>query len=53
MCCGRACGVAVVLCVLYPSVPGITGYWHGLLGYSQRARVDQAVARSPRSAPVR
>ncbi len=35
---------AVVMCVLYPSVPGITGYWHGLLGYSQRARVDQAVA---------
>jgi cytochrome c oxidase cbb3-type subunit 3 len=36
--------VAVVLCILYPSVPGITGYWHGLLGYSQRASVDQAVA---------
>jgi cytochrome c oxidase cbb3-type subunit III len=35
---------AVVLCVLYPSVPGITGYWHGLLGYSQRTSVDQAVA---------
>jgi len=35
---------AVVMCVLYPSVPGITGYWHGLLGYSQRDRVDQAVA---------
>jgi len=35
---------AVVYCVLYPSVPGITGYWHGLLGYSQRTSVDQAVA---------
>lgn len=35
---------AVVWCVLYPSVPGITGYWHGLLGYSQRVSVDQAVA---------
>lgn len=35
---------AVVWCVLYPSVPGISGYWHGLLGYSQRASVDQAVA---------
>ena len=29
--------------VLYPSVPGITGYFHGILGYSQRAAVDDAV----------
>ncbi len=35
---------AVLWCVLYPSVPGITGYWHGLLGYSQRTSVDRAVA---------
>lgn len=35
---------AVVWCVLYPSVPGITGYFHGVLGYSQRTSVDQAVA---------
>ncbi|HEY1931125.1 MAG TPA: cytochrome-c oxidase, cbb3-type subunit III [Acetobacteraceae bacterium] len=35
---------AVGLCVLYPSVPGITGYFHGVLGYSQRRAVDQDVA---------
>jgi cytochrome c oxidase cbb3-type subunit III len=29
--------------LLYPSIPGITGYFHGLLGYSQRAAVDDAV----------
>jgi cytochrome c oxidase cbb3-type subunit 3 len=28
---------AGVLFLLYPSIPGITGYWHGLLGYSARA----------------
>ena len=28
----------LVWCVLYPSVPGITGYFHGVLGYSQRDR---------------
>ena len=27
---------AAVMCLLYPSVPGIRGYWHGLLGYSTR-----------------
>lgn len=26
--------------VLYPSVPGITGYFHGILGYSQRNAVE-------------
>jgi cytochrome c oxidase cbb3-type subunit III len=30
---------AVVWCLLYPSVPGITGYFHGLLGYTQRSAV--------------
>lgn len=30
--------------VLYPSWPGLHGYFHGLLGYSQRSRVDQDVA---------
>jgi len=30
--------------VLYPSLPGVTGYFHGVLGYSQRAAVDQDVA---------
>ena len=29
--------------VLYPSVPGITGYFHGVLGYSQRTAVDDDV----------
>jgi cytochrome c oxidase cbb3-type subunit 3 len=31
--------------LLYPSVPYGTGYFHGLLGYSQRKAVDDAVAR--------
>jgi cytochrome c oxidase cbb3-type subunit III len=34
---------AAVWFVLYPSVPGITGYFPGVLGYSQRAAVDRAV----------
>ncbi len=28
--------VAIAQFILYPSWPGITGYWHGLLGYSTR-----------------
>ena len=35
---------AVVWCVLYPSWPGVTGYYHGVLGYSQRVTVDRDVA---------
>ena len=35
--------VALVQFVLYPSIPGITGYWHGLLGTSTRAEVDRDV----------
>ena len=35
---------SAVWCVLYPSIPGITGYYHGTLGYSQRTAVDQDVA---------
>jgi cytochrome c oxidase cbb3-type subunit 3 len=35
--------VAVAQFVLYPSIPGINGYFHGLLGYSQRKSVDAAV----------
>src|SRR5271165_4436863 len=27
---------AAGMCLLYPSIPGIRGYWHGLLGYSTR-----------------
>ena len=34
---------AAVWFVLYPSVPGVTGYFHGILGYSQRAAVDDDV----------
>ena len=34
---------AAVWFVLYPSVPGISGYFHGVLGYSQRAAVDDDV----------
>lgn len=45
VCC--ACiAVAVVLFLLYPSVPGISGNYHGILGYSQR----KAVAADPRAA---
>jgi len=29
--------------VLYPGIPGITGYFHGITGYSQRADVEAAV----------
>jgi cytochrome c oxidase cbb3-type subunit 3 len=32
-------------CLLYPSFPGVRGYFHGLLGYSQRAALDADVAR--------
>jgi cytochrome c oxidase cbb3-type subunit 3 len=35
---------AVVYWVLYPSWPGITGYFPGVLGYSSRAAVTQSVA---------
>ena len=35
---------AAVWMVLYPSVPGITGYFHGILGYSQRQEVNREVA---------
>lgn len=35
---------ALVQFVLYPSLPGITGYVRGTLGWSQRVEVEQAVA---------
>jgi cytochrome c oxidase cbb3-type subunit 3 len=35
------CAWAAVICLLYPSVPGIRGYWHGLLGYSERVHAMQ------------
>jgi len=34
---------AAAWCVLYPSVPGWRGYFHGVLGYSQRDAVDADV----------
>ena len=34
---------AAVWCVLYPSVPWFNGYFHGVLGYSQRDAVDAEV----------
>lgn len=37
------CVWALVWVVLYPSVPGITGYFHGILGYSTRAGVTAEV----------
>ena len=36
--------VAVVQFILYPSIPFGTSYFNGVLGYSQRTSVDQAVA---------
>lgn len=30
--------------VLYPSWPGIRGYFHGLIGYSQRATIEKRLA---------
>ncbi len=35
---------AAVYCILYPSFPGIAGYFHGVVGYSQRDQVDADVA---------
>src|SRR4051794_37901236 len=35
---------SLVYFVLYPSVPGITGYYHGAIGYFQRDAVDKDVA---------
>jgi cytochrome c oxidase cbb3-type subunit 3 len=35
---------AVGFCLLYPSVPGITGYFHGIVGSYQRDAVDADVA---------
>lgn len=37
--------VAFGLFLLYPSIPYGPGYWHGLLGYSQRKMVDAEVAK--------
>jgi cytochrome c oxidase cbb3-type subunit 3 len=34
---------AIVYWVLMPSWPGITGYYHGLLGYTSRGAVEKAV----------
>jgi len=35
---------ALVYSVLYPSWPGLSGYFHGLLGYSQRQVIDKNLA---------
>ena len=45
---------AAVWFVLYPSVPWVTGYFPGVLGYSQRNRGERrGAARWRRSAPLR
>jgi cytochrome c oxidase cbb3-type subunit 3 len=36
-------GWAAALMLLYPSVPGLHSYWHGLLGYSSRAAAMEGV----------
>src|SRR5689334_12277022 len=38
--------VSVVYWVLMPSWPGINGYFHGLLGYSTRARIEVTMAEA-------
>ena len=35
---------SVVYWVLFPAIPGISGYTHGLLGYNQRAALDAVMA---------
>ncbi|HEX4569992.1 MAG TPA: cytochrome-c oxidase, cbb3-type subunit III [Dongiaceae bacterium] len=39
---------AIVYWVLMPSWPGITGYYHGLLGYSSRAAIEASTAAAHR-----
>lgn len=34
---------SVVWMILYPSVPGVSGYFHGVLGYSQRVDLDKSI----------
>ena len=36
---------AVVYSILFPSWPGISGYFHGVLGYSTRARIEKDLAK--------
>jgi len=44
---------AVVYSILYPSWPGLSGYFHGILGYSQRATIDKSLAaEKARLAPM-
>src|SRR5579871_4298543 len=35
---------AIVYSILFPSWPGLSGYFHGLLGYSTRASVEAKLA---------
>ena len=39
---------AIAYWVLMPSWPGITGYYHGLLGYSSRAAIEASTAAAHR-----
>jgi cytochrome c oxidase cbb3-type subunit 3 len=44
---------AIVYSILYPSWPGLSGYFHGLLGYSQRQTIDtNLAAEKVRMAPM-
>ncbi len=40
---------SLVYWVLMPSWPGITGYFHGILGYSTRARIEVTMAEAAQS----
>jgi cytochrome c oxidase cbb3-type subunit 3 len=44
---------AVVYSVLYPSWPTLSGYFHGVLGYSSRGQIDKQLAdEAARQAPM-
>jgi cytochrome c oxidase cbb3-type subunit 3 len=44
---------AIVYSVLFPSWPGLSGYFHGLLGYSTRVGLEEKVAaENARRAPM-
>ncbi|MEZ5668520.1 MAG: cytochrome-c oxidase, cbb3-type subunit III [Alphaproteobacteria bacterium] len=38
--------VAIAMFVLYPSVPGISGYYEGVLGRQERSVLDETLARA-------
>jgi cytochrome c oxidase cbb3-type subunit 3 len=44
---------AIVYAILFPSFPGLSGYFHGVLGYSTRERLESRMAaEAARKAPM-